>query len=136
MVVGSYKLVMARNRLLFGIFALPMIALIVPALVLVVSPVWFRLKRLRTVYAVTNLRVIVQEGNGFGGCRTKSFWPDTLALICVERTHGVGDLLFVQRETAGNRIATVGSGFFAVEKVRDVENVIRATLSVGRTRTM
>ena len=117
----------------FPLFGLPFVLV---GLGMLSSPFWMRRKAMRTAYAVTNQRAIVFEGRAFGGIKVQSFMPDRLtSMTRTERADGSGDLVFEQfQQRVGSGTNTVRRGFFAVERVRDVENLILGTLLAGRAR--
>jgi hypothetical protein len=102
------------------------------------SPLWLTRKAKRTVYAVTDQRVIVFEGGVFGGIKVQTFMPDRLtSMTRNQRSDGSGDLIFEEfRERRGSGTHTVRRGFVGIKDVREVEELINATLVAKRTRPM
>ena len=119
----------------FPLFGLPFVLIGVGMLS---SPFWMSRKALRTVYAITDQRAIVFEGRVFGGVNVQSFLPERLTSMSRnERSDGTGDLIFEQfQQPAGSGTTTVRRGFIAIERVRDVEELINNSLLVGRTRSV
>lgn len=84
---------------------------------------------MRTVYAVTDQRVLVLEHRRWGVVRTESFGAD--ALIKIKRkvfSDGSGNLIFETRvdyDFWSNRINFIRRGFFGLRSVREVEAKIQ-----------
>ena len=84
-------------------------------------------KARRTVYALTGRRAIVIEPGLLSGMTDRSYPPGALALMrCDEREDGAGDLVFENRKTWVGMPQAVG--FLAVERVREVEAMVRKAL--------
>ena len=100
------------------------------------APIWMRRAARRSVYAVTDRRAIIWRAKAFGDeIEVRSFRPSELGeLTRVERADGSGDLVFreivntrhdndIDRRTIRTRI-----GFIGVDRVREVEDLLRKTL--------
>lgn len=104
---------------------------------MLLSPVWLRLRAARTLYVFTNRRVIVMTGTVLGARKIRSFQPDSLgAMSRTERSDGSGDLVFanvplLMQPRNSTRTRTRPEGFMGIERVRDVERLVRQTLGVG-----
>ncbi|MDR3621251.1 MAG: hypothetical protein P4L85_18005 [Paludisphaera borealis] len=82
----------------------------------------------RTLYALTDRRALIFEFWLFGGRRPDVFTPEILDLMqCKERGDGSGDLIFEVRGTLNWPSRSVG--FLGVDRVREVEELLRRTLS-------
>lgn len=102
---------------------------------LVLSPLWLRAVARRTVYAVTDRRAIIWEPRLLGGVDVQSFTASGLGQMSrTERSDGCGDLVFRVTATGfGDRVRTEQQGFMGIDRVRDVEDLIRKTLQLGRS---
>lgn len=112
----------------FGLFGLPFVAV---GLALVASPIWAGWKASRTCYAVTNRRAVILEPGGWDGLRVRSYRPEDLgAMARNQRGDGSGDLVFEEITTYRNRGGrhVIRRGFLAIDRVRDVETLIRSAL--------
>jgi hypothetical protein len=116
----------------FPLFGLPFLAIGVGMLT---APIWMRRNAARTVYGLTDRRAILCQGKTFGGVEVRSFGPPDLThMTRVERANGTGDLIF--REVISTSYDSEGDrrtnrtriGFIAIERVRDVENLVRTQL--------
>ena len=101
---------------------------------LVGLPIFARRSALNTVYALTNQRVIIWR-QGIFSLSVRSFSPDQLGEFRrEERPDGSGRIIFRQshqRDMDGN-YHTYTVGFLAIAHVRDIEELIRATLLTNR----
>ena len=101
---------------------------------LIASPVWLRRRARNTVYALTDRRAIVWQPGWFGAVAVRSFTAAGLGQISrIERADGSGDLVFEEITTINNtsdgaRYHTTRRGFLCVDKVREVEDLVRQTL--------
>jgi len=101
-------------------------------LLLIGTPIWAFVEARRTLYAVTDRRLILSRPIFNGSIRTKSFLTDDVGpLERLERADGSGDLLFglareFRRKDGTNALGR--QGFFGIAQVREVESLIRATL--------
>jgi hypothetical protein len=91
---------------------------------------WLPVVARRTVYLLTDQRVIVFQGRLIRQTNIQSFVPARLtSIVREERPDGNGNLIFEQfEEKAGSGTTTVRRGFFAVAQVRELEETIVKTL--------
>jgi hypothetical protein len=113
---------------LFWICGLPFLAV---GLGMLTSPFWAARAAGRTAYAVTSERAVVLKVGVWGTMSVVSFAPDRLTRIeRRERPDGSGDLIFEEFvERRGSGSMTVRRGFIALADVRDVEEIVRRTLT-------
>jgi hypothetical protein len=116
----------------FPLFGIPFLLI---GLGMILAPVWMRRAAARTVYGVTDRRVIICKGRPFGGVEVRSFGPAELTeLTRIERANGAGDLIFREvwndsLHTSRHRTpARTQIGFIAVERVREIEELVRREL--------
>jgi hypothetical protein len=112
----------------FALFGLPFLAV---GLGMLTSPIWMGRRALRTCYALTNRRVIVWEPGWFGGVQVRSYRPPELgSMTRNQRSDGSGDLIFREFTTFGpnGRRNVTRHGLMAIERVQEVEALIRSTL--------
>ncbi len=130
---GLFVELHAGRQVVARLFGLPFLAV---GCSLITAPWWMAKKAKRTVYAVTDQRAVVITGNVFGGVTVQSFEPDRLTGITRnQRADGTGDLVFEQfTQRQGTGTTTVRRGFMGIDDVRQVEELIHATLLAGRTR--
>ena len=103
---------------------------------MICAPIWMRRAAGRTVYALTDRRAIVWRAKALRGeIEVRSFQPAELGeLTRVERTDGTGDLVFREIVSTGydsdgdRRTTRTRLGFIGIERVRDVEDLLRKTL--------
>ncbi len=108
---------------LFPLFGVPFLLV---GLGILTAPLWAVLAAGRTVYAVTDRRVLIITG--WPMVAVQSFLPaDIHDLMRVEGADGRGSLMFASRSWAGNNGVTRTSriGFVGVADVRSVEELIR-----------
>ena len=112
------------------------IILMLPGLAMLSAPFWAGTMARSTAYAVTTRRVIIVRLNFLNGNSVLSFPPNRLALIeRNERADGSGDLIFERfEEPMGSGSRTVRHGFFGIERVREVEDLIVGTLLEGKRK--
>lgn len=115
----------------FGLFGLPL------ALIPVMA--WFAAGR--TAYAITDRGVIVQQGKLTGGYTALRYKRSELSsLRRTERSGGVGDLVFDAAPAIdgsnrpGQRAPNMQSGFFGIDGVREVEQLLKKTLRIDESR--
>ncbi len=110
---------------------------------LLLSPLWLSLKAGRTVYAVTNQRVVLWTGNLWGGPTVRSLSPAQIGdRMRTQGTDGSGDLVFPRAatlsasngydNTAGfgynrTRYQVNQVGFFGIPDVKGVDDLLRQT---------
>jgi len=89
-----------------------------------------RRKTAQTVYAVTNLRVIVVQGT-FSAFNVTSYYPaDFGDVFCKQKVNGLGNLCF-RTDTWGS-VLPIRKGFFNVRNVAKVERLLQ---ELKRTKT-
>ena len=120
--------------LTFGIMApcgLPFLAV---GIGLILSPIWLRAMARKTLYALTDRRAIVWEPGWFGAITVRNYTAAGLGHMArIERSDGSGDLVFEEITTFsstsdGARSHTTQRGFLSIDKVREVEDMVRQTL--------
>jgi hypothetical protein len=113
---------------LFPLWGVPFILI---GLGMFTSPYWVARRLRRTTYAITNERAIVVSPGWFGSKKVRSFGPESLASVeRFERADGSGDLVFEQyTRRRGSSSHTVRNGFISVPRVREVEDLLRKTLT-------
>ena len=112
----------------FALFGLPFVMV---GLALVGSPVWYGYKASKMCYALTDRRAIIWEPIIFGGLQIRSYVANALgSMVRNQRGDGSGDLIFeeIVRYSNKGRRSVTQRGFLAINDVRDVDNLIRATL--------
>ena len=100
------------------------------------APLWMRRAARRTVYALTDRRAIVWRARPVRReIEVRSFQPAELGeLTRVERDDGTGDLVFrelvsTSYDSDGDRRTTrTRIGFIGIDRVREVEDLLRKTL--------
>jgi hypothetical protein len=98
--------------------------------ILLLSPVWLRAVARNTVYALSDRRAIVWRSHWFGRPTVVSFTASAMGqMFRWERPDGSGDLVFQVYKSDGD---TITRGFKRLERVRDVEELVRATLLARR----
>jgi hypothetical protein len=118
----------------FPLWGVPFILI---AVWFVLSPVRERIRSARTAYALTDRRALILEGSLSGKRTIRSYSTDRLvSLTRVEHPTGWGDLVFEEEERlvrgkGGRRIQLVPRGFLGIDSVRDVEQLVRATMKVA-----
>lgn len=108
------------------VFPLFGLIFVVVGLAVLSSPLWAFAKGTRTIYAISNHRALVVESGASQTTKSYSF-SDMEDLERTERADGSGDLIFKRETRRGSKGRTYLEpiGFFAVPKVREVENVLR-----------
>ncbi len=122
-------------RYAFPLFGLPFILI---GLAMLSAPIWVVRSQRQTAYTITDQRAIVFKPAFPGARKVQSFSPELMAsLERTERRDGSGDLVFEKyRQRNGSSVSTVRNGFVGIANVRDVEETLRATLLVNRTRAI
>jgi hypothetical protein len=120
---------------LFGCFPCFGIPFVLVGLFMLTSPVWLRRQAHKTLYALTDRRAILFEPKWFRMATVRSYTAAGLShLTRRERPDGSGDLVFEEFTTSnldsdGNRsYSTTRRGFLAIDRVREVEELVRKTL--------
>jgi len=116
-------------RTIFSLFGL---APLVIGLGVTVLPWLYARAARRTIYALTDRRVLVWEATLLGPTRVLCYGPDRVARMRrLEHADGSGDLVFEVIETRDSEgdVQTTERGFIAVPEVRNVETLVRQTLA-------
>lgn len=115
--------------LFFLILSMPFLA---AGLAMLGSPFWFAHRARRTCYAITDQRAILREAGWFGGIAVYSYEPAKLAqLRRVDSSQGVGDLVFEEIKVGSDGDIPQPRGFLAIDRVREIEELLRKTLRLG-----
>jgi hypothetical protein len=112
----------------FGLFPLFGIPFVLIGFGMLSSPYWMYRKALRTVYVITDQRVILFSHGLWGGVSIRSFEPSRLTdLRRVQLADGSGNLIFGREYSTGRQgqSQSIEIGFLAVRNVKDVEARIR-----------
>ncbi len=117
------------GRLFLSVFALPFVLV---ALVLLSALPWAIRKGRRTLYVVTDRRAITFL-RGISSTSIRSFGPEQLTdLERKEKDDGSGDITFMsvvkalgRGEPDARRASAEGLGFFGIEDVREVEELLK-----------
>jgi len=118
----------------FGIMApcgLPFLAV---GVALILSPLWLRSFAKKTVYALSDRRTIILQPTWFGRILVQSFTAAGLGQMSRrERPDGSGDLVFqVLHAAGGESHQTLRRGFLGIDRVKEIEDLVRATLHADR----
>jgi hypothetical protein len=133
---------------LFACFPLCGLPFLLIGLAMLTSPFWMARLARKTFYAVTDRRAILWSAGWWGSVTVRSFRPgDMTELQRVEFADGSGDLIFREFYTwspgshnhaghyHGGHYQRNRLGFFGIERVRDVEAIIRrVVLEAGKSR--
>jgi hypothetical protein len=107
---------------LVGLWMIP------PGLYMLTWPLRTRSRLKGTHYALTDRRAVIGEPGFLGRARVRSYRADSLRLMRSEdHDDGTGDLIFESPSTWVGMTQTVG--FLAIEGAREVEALVRRTLS-------
>jgi hypothetical protein len=121
---GPFQLI----SICFPLFGLPFVLI---GLGMLTAPHWAKRKALRTAYAVTDRRVILLEAGFWNSITTRTYMPPQLQRMTrTERPDGSGNLIledYTWRDSDGDR-RHGQHGLMAIDRVRDVEELIRANL--------
>ncbi len=110
----------------FSLFGLPFLFV---GLGMIFSPLWAGRAATRTAYAVTDRRAILWEPTLWSGFQVRSYGSGQLGKMTRnQRPDGSGDLIFEELTTFGprGRWNVTRLGFFAIERVHQVEALIRS----------
>lgn len=120
---------------LFPLFGVPFVLI---GLGMLSSPYWVGRMASRTSYGLTDRRAIICQAGWGGSIEVRSFGPAELTRIQrIEYPDGSGDLIFEEfllpnRNQRGYQNITQRRGFLAIDRVREVEDLIRKTLPPDR----
>lgn len=99
------------------------------------APLWASRAARRTVYIITDRRVILWKGSAWGEATVRSYRGDALgSLVRRESADGSGDLIFEEQHYVDTRPGrdrrrhAVRHGFIAIPDVRQVEDLLRRAL--------
>ncbi|WP_435009430.1 hypothetical protein P12x_000682 [Tundrisphaera lichenicola] len=112
----------------FALFGIPFVLI---GLTMITSPFWGAFAASKICYALTNRRAITWEPSPWAGTQIRSYGRAELTSIARnQRGDGSGDLIFQEFVTYGRRGRTnvTRRGFFGIDRVREVENLIRTNL--------
>ena len=121
--------------LVFCLFSLPFLLI---GGYLATAPIWMPKRLRRFIYALTDRRALVFEPNWFGKNYTvRSYTREALGrMYRVDKANGAGDLVFEEYYTTTRNTDGMSStqrnqrGFMAIDRVRDVEELVRLTLGL------
>jgi hypothetical protein len=127
----TLAITLLTKNICFALFLLPFFAvLLVIVGMIAVVPFWVRYRAGHTVYALTDRRALIWQKGPFA-FHVRSFAREQLLEFQRnERPDGTGDLIFEQipwRDGHGHQYLR-SVGFTSIARVRDVEELIRATL--------
>ncbi|MEO1009543.1 MAG: hypothetical protein AAFX79_13350 [Planctomycetota bacterium] len=112
----------------FPLFGLPFVLV---GLGMMSTPIWYRRRLKKSLYAITDRRAIIWQGAVFGGTQVSSHWAKDLAVLeRRQRSDGSGDLVFERREKRWRdgdgdaRRSVQEVGFMSVPNVREVERAL------------
>ena len=116
---------------LFTLCGLPFLAV---GLVMLTMPVWRRVIAGKIIYAITDRRAIAIGPEAWRGTVTRSFAGEKIANVArAERSDGSGDLVFEEvvsysSSSDGTSRHVTRRGFIGVDRVAEVERILRQTL--------
>jgi hypothetical protein len=120
---------------LLGCFPLFGVPFFLIGLWLIASPYWLRRRAQQMLYALTDQRAIVFEPGWRGAVTVRNYSAAGLGRMSrTERPDGSGDLVFEEFTTSGTAgdshrtSQTTRRGFLAIDRVREVEELVRKTL--------
>ena len=119
--------------LFFCLFTLPFLAI---GGYMASAPLWMPARLRRIIYALTDRRAILWEPNWFGkGYTVRNYTREGLGrMVRVDRADGSGDLVFEEYYTTSTNNDGYSTnqrhqrGFMGIDRVRDVEELVRLTL--------
>jgi hypothetical protein len=114
----------------FPLFGIPFVLI---GLAMLSAPYWALRKARRTVYAITDRRVLLIEGGLLGSVRVRSIEPERLNDVTrTQYADGSGNLI-LQRQYQGNAqnrgAQFLNIGFYAIPDVKHVEDLVRELAS-------
>lgn len=116
---------------LFSLCGLPFLAV---GIVMFTTPIWKRARAAKVIYAITDRRAIICGPELFRGTVIRSYAPAQLGKVSrAERSDGAGDLVFEEivsysSDSNGTSRHVTRRGFLGVERVAEVERLLRTTL--------
>lgn len=116
----------------FPLFGVPFVLI---GLGMLSAPYWAYRKARRTCYALTDRRAVIWEPSAFGAVSVRSYRPADLTRVRRNQyTDGSGDLIFEEYYTYGNRGSRTTNyrGFLGIERVREIEELLRKALPGGK----
>ncbi len=115
---------------LFALFGIPFVLV---GAGMLFSPIFFYRSALRTVYAITDRRAIVIEGNWTQ--QIQSYLPSQLGSFQrQQRSDGSGSIIFREEVSYGHKgqRRTKQYGFFEIPNVREVERMLQELGQQGK----
>lgn len=118
----------------FSLFALCGLPFLAVGAVMFTMPIWRRVIAGKIIYAITDRRAIAIGPEAWRGTVTRSFAGERIAnVVRAERSDGSGDLVFeefVSHSTSsdGTSRQITRRGFIGVDRVAEVERILRQTL--------
>jgi hypothetical protein len=108
--------------MLFPLFGLPFVAI---GLAMMFSPIWSYLKDLKTVYAITNKRVIIMTGGK--SLEVKSLKADSIKELTRRERGHTGDLIIshINWRDSDNDLHTKEIGLFNIPEVREAQKALQ-----------
>ncbi len=121
--------------LVFCLFSLPFLLI---GGSMATAPIWMPRRIRRITYALTDRRALIFDPNWFGqGYTVRSYQPSMLGrMYRVDRGNEAGDLVFEEYYTTSRDSQGFYSArkqrldFLAIDRVRDVEELVRLTLGL------
>jgi hypothetical protein len=118
--------------MLFPVCGVPFVVI---GILMLNAPGWMRARGRRTIYALTDRRAILWEPNWVTSITTRSYTRDGLGRMArQENADGSGDLIFEEFVTYGTNSDGARTshlnrrGFLGIDRVREVEQMVRETL--------
>jgi hypothetical protein len=135
--LALFGLAFTAASLVFGFigpgFYLPVIIFLLTGLVMMSSPWWMYREGSKTVYAVTDKRLLIITGGGSPSVQSfdDSRFGSIAKIEAVERSNGSGDIVFARKvnryhdSDGSSRTKIEPIGFFGIPDVRSVEKLVR-----------
>ena len=110
------------GRLVFAAFGIPFVLV---GLGMLSVPLWERRKMKRTVYVVTDHRVIIVQGAFFSLNISSHFLPGIVSLSRNQRPNGTGDLCLRVGIPSDENCSSTEQRFWNIRNVKHVERMIQ-----------
>ena len=111
-------------------FPLFILLFVLPGFAMLSTPYWTYRRATKTIYAITEKRVITIEG-GFKNTTIKSYYPDDLHDIHrVQKSNGTGNIILhknISRDSDGDS-RTTEKGLMNITDVKHVESLVKSII--------
>ena len=120
--LNNKPIVFDVGRLALAAFGIPFLLI---GLGMLSFPLRARQKMKRTVYVITDRRVIIIQGTFFSFNVASHYPADILSVSRTQRANGIGDVCFTQASSVGENNSPIDQHLWNIRNVKEVERMMQ-----------